>query len=158
MTPVYLVDTRSCARSFTKRIPSYFQFRPCHVFSDQCAAFPSLKAFRMVPGRWTREAIPALIAKVRRFAPLPTHENRSEVVLLSFVPFPRKACNVHVRPLKLKVNFSQRRKLALPGDRAALKANPLRTGERSQKPCQQATASSCLPRPENNAHWHDGKR
>ena len=43
--------------------------------------------------------------------------------------------------MKLKVNFSQRRKLAPPGDRAALKANPLRTGERSQKPCQQETES-----------------
>jgi hypothetical protein len=76
----------------------------------------------------------------------------------SFVLSLAKRWNLHVRPLKLKVNFSQRRKLALPGDRAALKANPLRTGEHSQKPYQQATASSCLPRLENSFHWRDGKR
>ena len=141
MTPVYLVDTRSCARSFTKRIPSYFQFRPCHVFSDQSTTLPSLKH-----SEWCLVGRPGKLFphQSRRFAPLPTHENRSEVVLLSFVPFPRKAWNVHVRPLKLKVNFSQRRKLALPGDRAALKANPLRTGEHSQKALS-ASNSEFLP-------------
>jgi hypothetical protein len=51
----------------TKRIPSHFQFRPCHVFSDQSTTLPSLKPFRIVPGRSAREAIPASIAKVRAF-------------------------------------------------------------------------------------------
>jgi hypothetical protein len=153
MTPVYLVDTRSCARSFTKRIPSYFQFLPCHVFSDQSTTLPSLKAFRMVPSRCTREAIPASIAKVRRFGrPLPTHENRSEVVLLSFVPFPPKAWNVHVRPLKLKVNFSQRRKLALPATEPLSERILHARVSAPKSPCQQATASSCLPRLENSSN------
>ena len=49
-------------------------------------------------------------------------------------------------------------KAGAPGDRAALKANPPCTAERSQKPLQQATAISCLPRPENSSNWHDGRR
>jgi hypothetical protein len=59
-------------------------------------------------------------------------------------PFPSQSMNVRVRPLKLKVNFSQRRKLAFLGDRAAQKGNPSGTGERSQKPLS-ASNSEFLP-------------